>query len=252
MKTITPEEYLKQRPEVAVVAQDFDGYDYYLDLSNGLDDFRNTGARFNWDGYDPAKRIMMNPNFAWCEKREVSWSDWQVASSVKIASEGTLKEEYPLPDGRVYVRFGKYADEISASPKCKTCQDTGVATEVGAPYFPPQKAVCPDCQDSRSSSPSPFLPEGWRWVCEDTQWMLKKGHRYYFQHHPDFRNHAGYKHGGCFQQHTPGDPMPCDPTCLVDVYSGDHRDCDGEEADTRAWEYVTYWRPHLGVQQRGV
>lgn len=70
---MTPEEYFKKRPEVAVLARSPDGCDYYLEPNeNGIDEFRNVGFDIDWIGYD--RRITFNPNFRWGKRREIEWT----------------------------------------------------------------------------------------------------------------------------------------------------------------------------------
>ena len=69
----TPEEYFEQHPDVAVLAQEPNGFDYFLELrGKSLDEFRSTGIDIDWLGY--SRRIAFNPHFAWGKRRETVWT----------------------------------------------------------------------------------------------------------------------------------------------------------------------------------
>ena len=125
----TPEQYFTEHPDVAVLAQQPDGFDFYLELPGlDLDEFRHTGIDIDWTGY--SRRIAFNPHFAWGKRRDVVWTG-------KTTNFGVDKKD---------------------APHRQLCNAEGeplAIWEIGRYVDAPAENPAPEL--------SRFLPEGWDW-----------------------------------------------------------------------------------------
>ena len=180
---MTPEEYFEQHPDVAVLAQQPDGKDFYLELPGlDLDEFRHIGIDIDWSGYD--RRIAFNPQFAWGKRRAVEWTG-------KTTNFGVDKTDAPHrqlcnPEGEPLAiwEIGRYVD-------------------------------APAVQDKPELSR--FLPDGWEWQHQSSGfWHIVNedgDHIIWESQFPDAWHRHGLLHpseGGGFRRGEPHDGNTCD------------------------------------------
>ena len=127
----TPEQYFTEHPDVAVLAQQPDGFDFYLELrGKALDEFRNTGIDIDWTGF--SRRIAYNPKFAWGKRRKVEWTGDVITQNVNNNPGRYVTRQLCTAEGEPLNlwQIGRYVDAPAENP---------------APEL------------------SRFLPEGWGW-----------------------------------------------------------------------------------------
>ncbi len=278
MSNQTPDEYLNKNPDSLVYR--LTGYDY---RSRAIAATKQIEANvdLDWTGYTEP-HILAGPGVPWSRKKGIEWSDWNLGKTEHDDDRNDpLYKEVRLDAEYVAFQIGRYIDapeekpdristEIISDPikfagnrECVHCGKRFPICDIdhhelfcdqnleqAAREMELEKAVNPEL--------SRFLPEGWVWRYDkDFGWGAYSGDtpkvmmcdslgawHYFNLLHPS--------EGGGFQQHTPGDPMPCDGDLIIDWCNQDctHR---GENYRARDMNWMSgnsyAWRPHYPQKQ---